>query len=355
MATIGPDKHRRRAVVALFTAALAVVSVCDTARAQDPVADFYKGKAVTLVVTTASGTGYDYGARVLARHFGRHIPGNPTIVVQNRPGGGGRTGTGHVYSVAARDGTIIGAVQSFIATDPLFDPSILTLFDPRQFQWLGSIASTTSLAVSWHTASAKTYSDLFDRELVVGGVGAATPMVTMPHLFRRLLGMKFKVVSGYQSGNEVNLAMERGEVQGRIDYSWHSLGAEHLDWIKDKKINLLFQMGLQKHKDLGHVPLIIDMARDEEQRKILEVMFFNYEFGRAFVLAPGTPPERIAALRQAFVDTMADPEFLKDAAASNLEVNPVTAERLQTLIDRAYKLPPDLVARTIALQKSDDK
>jgi len=347
------SRHQQclRAVIVIF----AIITSIDDARAQDSIADFYKGKTVNLVVTTAGGTGYDYGARVLARHYGRHIPGNPTVVVQNRPGGGGRTGTAHVYSVAPRDGTVIGAVQSFIATDPLFDPSILTLFDPRQFNWLGSIASTTSLAVGWHTASVKTLDDLFDKEMIVGGVGAATPMVTMPYLFRRLLGMKFKVVAGYQSGNEVNLAMERGEVQGRIDYSWHSLGAEHLDWIKDKKINLLFQIGLQKHKDLAHVPLIIDLARDEEQRRILEVMFFNYEFGRAFVLAPGTPADRIAALRKAFVDTMADPEFLKDAATSNLEVNPVPAERLQSLVEQAYRLPPALVARTIALQKPDEK
>jgi tripartite-type tricarboxylate transporter receptor subunit TctC len=355
MAPINRHKCRLRVSMLFVASALAVISTSENALAQDAVAEFYKGKTVSLVVTTAGGTGYDYGARVLARHFGRHIPGTPTVVVQNRPGGGGRTGTAHVYSVAPRDGTIIGAVQSFIATDPLFDPSIMALFDPRQFNWLGSIASTTSLAVGWHTATAKTYDDLFDKELIVGGVGAATPMVTMPYLFRRLLGMKFKVVSGYQSGNEVNLAMERGEVQGRIDYSWHSLGAEHLDWIRDKKINLLFQMGLQKHKDLAHVPLIIDLAHDEEQRRILEIMFFNYEFGRAFVLAPGAPADRIAALRKAFVDTMADPEFLKDAAASSLEVNPVTAERLQTLVDQAYKLPPDLIARTIELQRPEDK
>jgi tripartite-type tricarboxylate transporter receptor subunit TctC len=355
---MAPNYHRKprlRASTIIVVAEIAVIAMSANARAQDSIAEFYKSKVVTLVVTTASGTGYDYGARVLARHFGRHIPGNPTVVVQNRPGGGGRTGTAQIYSVAPRDGTIIGAVQSLIATDPLFDPSILALFDPRRFNWLGSIASTTSLAVGWHTATVKTYDDLFDKDLIVGGVGAATPMVTMPYLFRRLLGMKFKVVAGYQSANEVNLAMERGEVQGRIDYSWHSLGAEHLDWIKDKKINLLFQMGLQKHKDLAQVPLIIDVAHDEEQRRILEVMFFNYEFGRAFVLAPGAPADRIAALRKAFVDTMADPEFLKDAAASSLEVNPVTAERLQTLVDQAYKLPPDLIARTIELQKPEDR
>jgi tripartite-type tricarboxylate transporter receptor subunit TctC len=339
--------------LAAIVASIAITAN-SSALAQNAVAEFYKGKTVTIVVTTAGGTGYDYGARILARHFGRHIPGNPTIVVQNRPGGGGRTGTAHIYSVAPRDGTVIGAVQSFIATDPLFDPSILKLFDPRQFAWLGSIASTPSVAVAWHSAPIKTYTDLFERELIVGGVGTATPMVTMPHLFRRLLGMKFKVVAGYQSGAQVNLAMERGEVQGRTDYSWHSLGAEHADWIRDKKVNLLFQIGLQKHKDLSHVPLIIDMARDEEQRKMLATVFFNYEFGRVLMLAPGVPSDRTAALRKAFADTMTDPEFLKDAATGSLEVSPVAAERLHNLINEGYRQPADLIARVISLQKPDN-
>jgi tripartite-type tricarboxylate transporter receptor subunit TctC len=323
------------------------------AAAQDSVADFYKDKTLTIVVTTAGGTGYDYGARVFARHFGRHLPGAPTIVVQNRPGGGGRTGAAYVYSVAPRDGTVIGAVQSFIATDPLIEPPLLELFDPRQFNWLGSIASTTSVAVAWHAAPVKTYPDLFNKELIVGGVGAATPMVTMPYLFRRLLGMQFKVVAGYQSGNEVNLAMERGEVQGRVDYSWHSLGAEHLDWIKEGKVNLLFQIGLQQHKSLAHVPLVIDLAKNSDDRTILEAAFFNYEFGRALVTAPGVPANRLGALRRAFTETMNDSGFLKDAAASNLEVNPVSAERLQGLVQRAYNFPPELIARTVDLQKRD--
>ena len=206
-------RHRRTILTALAAAAaLAIPALHGGAWAQEPIAEFYKGKTVTIVVTTAGGSGYDYGARVFARHFGLHSPGNPTVVVQNKPGGGGRTGTAQVYSVAARDGTVVGAVQSFIGTDPLFDPSALKLFDPRKFNWLGSIANTTSLGVAWHSSPVKTYQDLYRTELIVGGVGAATPMVTMPYLFQRLLGMKFKVVAGYQSGNEVNLAMERGEV-----------------------------------------------------------------------------------------------------------------------------------------------
>lgn len=325
------------------------------ARAQNAVADFYRGKTVSLVVSTAAGSGYDFGARVLGRHLGRHIPGNPNVIVQNRPGGGGRTGTAFVYSVAPKDGTVIGAVQSFIATDPLLDPSVLQLFDPRHFAWLGSIANTSSVAIAWHDAPVKDIKDLYENELVVGGVGSATPMVTMPYLFHRLLGMKFSVVAGYESGNEVNLALERGEVKGRIDYSWHSLKAEHQDWIAAHKINLLFQIGLQTHPDLKALPLVIDLAKTPEDRQILQVIFLNYEFGRAFMLAPGVPEERIAALRSAFVATMADPDFLADAAASKLEVSPVPAARLAQLVEEAYRLPAALVQRAIALQAPDPK
>jgi tripartite-type tricarboxylate transporter receptor subunit TctC len=344
-----------RVLTALLGLVLLAACPCAPARAQDEVAAFYRGKTVSLVVSTAGGSGYDLGARVLGRHLGRHIPGAPTVIVQNRPGGGGRTGTAFVYSVAPRDGTVIGAVQSFIATDPLLDPSVLTLFDPRQFNWLGAIANSTSVAVAWRSAAVQSYGDLLDHELIVGGVGSATPMVTLPYLFNRLLGTKFKVVAGYESGTEVNLALERGEVQGRVDYSWHSLEAEHLDWLRDGKIRMLFQIGLVAHKDLAQVPLIIDQARSETDRQILEVAFLNYEFGRAFVTAPGVPAERVAALRHAFTETMQDGAFRDDAAASGLEVAPVASERLAALVDQAFRLSPDLIRRTIALQTPEAK
>jgi tripartite-type tricarboxylate transporter receptor subunit TctC len=333
---------------------IAILSVAGGhALAVEPVAQFYAGKTVTIIVTTASGSAYDYGARVFARHFGRHIPGNPAVLVENKPGGGGRIGTAYVYSVAQPDGTAVGAVQSFIATDPLFTPNVLGLFDPRRFNWLGSIDSTTSVAVAWHSAPIKTYADLFDKQLIVGGVGTGTPMVTMPYLFKRLLGMKLKVVPGYQSGGDVNLAMERGEIQGRMDYSWHNLTAEHPDWLAEKKLNLLFQIGLRKREEIEQVPLVLDMTNDQEKRKILETIFFSYEFGRAFMMAPGVPVERVQALRIAFMDTMKDPEFLQDAKTSNLEVSPVPAKRLQDLVEEAYKQPANLITRAIELQKPD--
>ncbi len=313
--------------------------------------DFYKGKNFTIVVGSEAGSGYDLTARLLSRHLGRHIPGNPTVIVQNMAGGGGRTAAMYINTVAPKDGTSIAAVQSFIALDPLFDSSkAKSEFDPRTFTWIGSISSTASVAVAWHTADVKNYKDLFERELVVGGVGAGTPMVTFPYLFSRLLGMKFKVVAGYPSSPQVDLAMERGEVQGRVDYNWASLRLARNDWMKQGKVNLLFQMGLRKHRELQDVPLIMDMARTDEERQILQATFSSFEFGRVFTAPPGIPADRRIALRKAFMDTMADPEFLKDAAVQNVEVNPVPADRLETLIREVYSLPESILLRSKKLQ-----
>ena len=318
----------------------------------DAVSDFYKGKNITLIVAAPGGSGYDFGARIFARHLGKHVPGAPNVVVQNMPGGGGRTGTAYVYSAAPRDGTVIAAVQSFIPVDQLFDGDpAKPLFDSRQFPWLGSIAATTSVAVAWHTAKVKTWEDLQTTELVVGGVGAATPMVTFPYLFNRLLGTRFKIVSGYLGGPDVDLAMERGEVEGRVDYSWHTLKSTRGDWLAQGKLVPLFQMGLAKHADLQNIPLLIDLVKEDEQKRILQTVFLSYEFGRAFLTTPGAPEDRIAALRQAFDETMLDKEFLTESEAAKLEVNPVKAVRLQSLVEQVYGLPPSLIARAAALQK----
>ncbi len=346
-------KVLRNALLGCLTLTAALLGLCAVSYA-DQIADFYSGKRITLVVAAPAGSGYDFGARIFARHFGRHVPGNPALIVQNMPGGGGRTGTAYVYSAAPRDGTVIAAVQSFIPVDQLFEgDASKPLFDPRQFNWLGSIANSTSVAVSWHKSKVKTWEDLFTTELVVGGVGAATPMVTFPYLFKRLLGMKFRIVSGYLGGPDVDLAMERGEVEGRVDYSWHTLKATREDWLKEGKLNPLFQMGLAKHPDLQDIPLLIDLVKEPEQKQILEVAFLSYEFGRAFLTTPGTPMERVIALREAFEATMKDPDFLAEAENSKLEVSPVGAERLQTLVQTVYAMPASLISRVATLQKPD--
>lgn len=336
----------------LFVAAIGLCATMPLPQAHaDTVGDFYKGKRLTLTVPTSAGGGYDVPARALARHFNRHVPGNPGIVVQNMPGAGGKRAVNYLYNVAAKDGTQVAAIHSFISFDPLFEgPKSKAQFDARKFNWLGSIASTTSVGVAWHDAPVKTYKDLFTTDLVVGGVGTSTPMVTHPYLFSGLLGMRFNVVAGYLSGSEVDLAMERGEVKGRIDYTWFGLKEGHTDWIKDKKINILFQMGLRKASDLPDVPLALDFARNEDERRILETVFLNYEFGRPFITTPGVPADRLAALRKAFMDTMKDPAFVADAGKSRLEVDPVAPERLAQLVERAYSLPPALIARINELQ-----
>jgi tripartite-type tricarboxylate transporter receptor subunit TctC len=326
------------------------VSAGNSAQA-DAVSDFYKGKRVTLIVPTSAGGGYDVPARALGRHIDRHIPGNPKIIVQNMPGAGGKRAINYVYNVAPKDGSVVSAIHSFLAFDPLFEGAkTKAKFDAQKLNWIGSIASTTSVGVSWHTSPVKTYKDLFQQDLLVGGVGTSTPMVTHPNLFRALLGMRFKVVAGYLSGSEVDLAMERGEVQGRIDYTWFGLKQRRADWLRDKKVNILFQMGLRKAADLPDVPLALDFARNDDERKILETVFLSYEFGRSYVMAPGVPADRLAAMRKAFMDTMTDPKFVADAAKSRLEVNPVPPDRLAMLVERAYKLPPALVQRITALQ-----
>jgi tripartite-type tricarboxylate transporter receptor subunit TctC len=318
----------------------------------DAVADFYKGKRITVIVPSAPGGSYDLYARVLQRHFSKYMPGNPSLIVQNMPGAGGRRGTSFVHNVAPKDGTILAAIHNFMAFDPLFEgASYEAQFDPRKFNWIGSVTNAISVAVVWQNAPISTYKDLYDKELVVGGVGTDTLMVTNPYLLNGLLGMKFKVVAGYMSSGEVDIAMQRGEVQGRIDGGWVSVKQCCYDMVKTGQMRILFQMGLEKHPELPDVPLALDFARNAEERLILETAFLPYEFGRPFITTPELPAERLSALRAAFAESMKDQGFLDDVRKSNMEVNFIPPERLQALVEKAYNLPPSLVARINALQK----
>jgi tripartite-type tricarboxylate transporter receptor subunit TctC len=329
--------------------------LCTTSPRADAVTDFYKGQRITAIVPSAPGGSYDLYTRLLQRHFSRHMPGNPGMIVQNMPGAGGRRGTAFIYNVAPKDGTILGAIHNFMAFDPLFEgPGYEAQFDPRKFNWIGSVTSAISVAVVWHTASVSTYKDLYQKELVVGGVGTDTLMVTNPYLLGRLLGMKFKVVAGYLSSGEVDIAMQRGEVQGRIDGGWVSVKQCCSDMVKSGQMRVLFQMGLEKHPELPDVPLALDFARNDEERLILETAFLPYEFGRPYITTPELPADRLVALRKAFSDTMKDPAFIEEVRKSHMEVNPIPPERLKALVEKAYSLPSSLVARISALQKSAD-
>ena len=352
MTTIDDYGFRLRGIIIRTATLMLAALIFGTAAKADAVEDFYKGKRITIIVPSGAGGSYDIYARVLARHYGRYIPGAPSFIVQNMPGAGGRRGAGFIYTVAPKDGTVIGAVHNFIATVPLYEGNRTEAgFDPRQFNWIGSVTDGISVALNRQTSPITKFEDLLQREMIVGGVGTDTLMVTNAYLFNGLLGAKLKVIAGYLSSGEVDLAMERGEVEGRVDGGWVSVKQAHNERVKTGAIRILVQLGLKKHPELPDVPLALDFARNEEERRILETAFLPYEFGRPFMMAPGVPMDRLTALRKAFMATMLDPEFLKEATAATLEVNPIEPARLQELVERAYSLPPRMIERLTALQQ----
>jgi tripartite-type tricarboxylate transporter receptor subunit TctC len=333
---------RIAAITAGLAAALAV------AQAQSP-ADFYKGKNVDLYVGYSVGGGYDLYARVLARHIGAHIPGNPTIVVKNMEGAGSLRLANWLYRVAPKDGSVFGIIGRGTGFDPLLSQQGAQ-FDGPKFTWIGSGNHEVSVCVSYGDRAGVTkFADLMSHEMTVGGTGASADTDQFPRVVNGVLGTKMKIVSGYPGGNDIVLAMERGELQGRCGWSWSSVKATHGAWIAGKKINVLVQLALQKHPELPDVPLVTDLATNDQQRQILRLIFARQVMGRPFLAPPGIPPERVAALRTAFDETMKDPTFLADAEKAQLEVNPVSGEELQKLVADIYKTPPEVAKQAAAL------
>jgi tripartite-type tricarboxylate transporter receptor subunit TctC len=337
---------RKLAYGAAATAVLAVAPV-GSGWAQS-VADFYKGKTVELLVGYSPGGGYDTYARIIARFMGNHIPGNPTIVVKNMPGAGSLTLTNNLYNAAAKDGTVFGTIARGAPFDPLFGNKAAK-FDASKFNWIGSANNEVSVCVSWYTSGVKTIQDVEKKQLVVGGTGPTADTDQFPKVVNGVLGTKFKLITGYPGGNDINLAMERGEVQGRCGWSWSSVIATRKNWLDEKKINVLVQLSLQKHEDLPNVPLIMDLAKTKEQKQILNLVFARQALGRPYVAPPGVPADRVAALRKAFMDTMKDKDFLAAAKKEKLEIGPVSGEGVQQIVQNAYETSPELVKKTAAM------
>ena len=328
--------------------AAAVLALAVPARAQNP-ADFYKGRNVELYVGYSVGGGYDLYARVLARHIGRHIPGNPTVVVKNMEGAGSLRLANWLYRVAPKDGSTFGIIGRGTGFDPMMGQQAAQ-FDGTKFTWIGSGNHEVSVCVSYQGhGGITTFDDLRTKEMTVGGTGASADTDQFPRVVNGVLGTHMKVVSGYPGGNDVVLAMERGELQGRCGWSWSSVKSTHGSWIAEKRLNVLVQLSLQKHPELPDVPLIIDLAKTEEQQQILKLVFARQVMGRPFLAPPGIPPERAAALRKAFMETMTDPAFLADAEKSQLEVTPVPGEELQKLVAEIYRTPPEVAKKAAAL------
>jgi len=323
--------------------ALAVAATLNMA-AGESVAEFYAGKTVTIVVGSDVGGGYDANARLLSRHIGKFIPGNPTVIVQNRPGGGSIIAANYIYNVAPKDGTSIGMVQRGI---PLFkltnQPGVQ--YDPEKYTWIGNMASEVGVTVVSDQSPAKKTEDLFTQEIVVGGSGAGAENETGPRLLNAVLGTKFKLVSGYKSQTEVTLAMERGELAGVGSMSWPNVKNNKAQELRQGKIRVLMQNGMKRDKDLPNVPLSLEFAKNDADRQALEFYFTQNTIARPIIAPPGVPADRAAALRTALLAMAKDQEFKDDAARLGFDTDPVSGEEVQRIVEMLVKTPADVVKR----------
>jgi tripartite-type tricarboxylate transporter receptor subunit TctC len=326
----------------LVATSLAAMLCSDPALAQ-PIAEFYQGKQIDMFIGTPGGGGYDQYGRLLGRHMSRHIPGAPTFVFKNMPAGGGRQAMNHVYNVAPRDGTAFGITIRNIAFDPLMGEKA-TLIDGLKLNWIGSLNNEIPVCVSWHTTPFRTVEDARRAEIVMGSSGPTASDSVHAKMLNHIAGSKIRIVLGYKGSGAVHLAMEKGEVQGRCGLGWDSIVSRYMHWVKEKKINVLAQFGMTKHRDLPHVPSILDFAKTEEHRQLADLLLAPLEMGRPFFAPPGVPKDRIATLRRAFDATTKDPAFLADAKKQRVELHPMTGEAVQALVKRIYATPKPVIA-----------
>jgi tripartite-type tricarboxylate transporter receptor subunit TctC len=311
------------------------------ARAQDAT-NLFRGKTVRVIVGASAGGGFDIYSRIIAEHLGKHLPGRPTVIVQNMVGAGSLTAANYIANVAPKDGTVIGAVNPLIVTNALFYPERFK-FDARKVKWIGSALRETHVAMVSRKSQVQNFADLFRRELVVAGSGGATN--SYPMLLNAVLGTHFKVVSGYAGTAEGNLAMERGEVDGVGGITWASVKATHAEALRDKNLRILVQYGLAKHKELPGVPWVFDYAKSDADRAALRLLLSTQEFGRPYLVAEGVPDAVVSVLRDAFDATMKATDFRVEAGRRGLDLDPTTGGDIQNLVDNIYKTPPPVVAR----------
>ncbi|MDO9439548.1 MAG: tripartite tricarboxylate transporter substrate-binding protein [Beijerinckiaceae bacterium] len=304
---------------------------------QQGVEDFYRGKKIDMIIGYSAGGTYDLYARLIARQLGNYIPGKPLIVPRNMPGGGSRTATTWVYTGAPRDGTVLATADQSLAVEQAMGDKQLRL-DTRELIYIGNPNADNNTTTTWHTSPVKTIDDAKRFEVPMGATGGSTSS-QYPKAMNALLGTKFKVIVGYPGGNDISLAMERGEVAGRGSNAWGAWKATRADWIRDKKINILVQIGLTKAHDLPDVPLLMDLAKNEEDRAVLKLLSASTTIGRPIFTTPGVPPERVKALRDAFDRMIKDPAFLEVARKENLEIDPVSGEELQRIVNDIVSTP----------------
>jgi tripartite-type tricarboxylate transporter receptor subunit TctC len=323
-------------------AALLALALAPSIATADPIADFYKGKQINWILSAGAGGGYSAYALAFAPYFSQHIPGKPHIVVQNMPGAGGIRAMMFLQSVAPKDGTTIGLLHSSVPFAPLYGIKGAN-FDPRQMNWIGSINATAGICVSWTASGITTWQDLLDKEFIVGGTGAGSQMETMPAMLDKLFGTHIKVISGYKGGNDVYLAMERGEVHGRCGGLISSIKSTRPDWFPKKKFSVPIQIGTERDPQFPDSPALMEFAKDQRTKDILNLVLAPMGMDRPILSPPGTPPATVAALHAAFHDTMNDPAFIAEAERQHLEIQEVSGDKVADLIRGSYAFSPDVV------------
>ncbi len=339
--------HRRKktyyarkgvAFIAAFSPTLPAVA--------EPIEDFYRGKTVQMVIRSqAGGGGYDSYARLLARHIGRNIPGNPRVMPVNMPGGGGIVSANFVAKAAPKDGTVLAIVSQGLAVDQALGLNPSFTADLREFNWVGNMSDSNQILAVWHTSPTKTFNDARNRVTTIGTTQAGSISQQLTAFYNNVLGAKLKIVFGYPDGHDVDMAMQRGEVEGRGTNTWASYYSVSPHFVTDKLITPLLQVGLQKDPALPHVPLLREMGRSPEDQAILDFMSKAVAVGRPITTTPGVPPERVEALRRAFDATLKDPVFIKEAEKERAEISPMTGAQLAQIIRELIEAPADLKAR----------
>ena len=332
-------------------AAVAAASLLAAWPAASPVSaqsveEFYKTHPVTIMVGFNVGNIYDTVMRTVARHIGRHIPGNPTVVPVNRPGAGSLAAANQVFNASPRDGTVIGVFNRSIPTEPLLGSNSATKFDATKFTWIGNVGNEVSVCVTSRLSGAKSWSDLITKPMQVAVTSVSADTGVYPLLLNNMFGAKLKLVTGYQGGADMTLALERGEVDGRCGWSLGGIKTARPSWLKDGSVNIPVQLGLRGSPDLAGVPLIMDMAASEQQRRTLKLIISRQELAYPFAAPPGVPADRLQALRTAFDLTMKDPEFLAEADKMAIEVSAMSGSEVDRLMKDIYDTPADLVAET---------
>jgi tripartite-type tricarboxylate transporter receptor subunit TctC len=329
-----------------YLAAALALALAPCAAGAESVADFYKGHPIKIIVGGTAEGGYAPYARMLQLHMGRHLPGNPSMLVQYMPGAGGLVAANFVYNAAPKDGTVVGAVQrSIVRLALLGDKGVR--YEPAKINWIGSLYNDVSVCVAWRGSGVERIEDVMRRELIIGGTGL-NDTEQFPAVLNNVLGTKFRIISGYSGSGGINLALERGEIAGRCGWSWDSLKSQKGEWLRDKKLAILVQIGPKRLPEIGDVPLVTELARTGEQRAILHFIFGEQILGKPFMMAPDVPPERVAAIRAAFIATAEDPVAVAEMKKLEFDVSPLSGADMQKIVDKTVQTPRDVIEKARA-------